>query len=319
MSDFRTDVDIINRALQRCGATRITARSDTSKNAAETDFVYDKLREAELRRNVWRFSIRKSVLRAVDDDTMWITYPAWAIGTTYGVNAVVSYNGETWYSTQASNLGNTPSLQSTYWVLYFGSRVAQLHDATLAYFAGEVVYISTTAYLSLQNDNDDTPPSAKWRTLTGATLTALDLIYPLGSGPVSQSGTRNVFVLPAGFLREAPQDPKAGSTSYLGAPSGLRYDDWEFEGIYIVSRESQPIIFRFAANVSDVSLMDPMFCEGLACRIALEVCEALTQSGEKLQSIGAAYNRFMSEARVVNGIETGPTEPPEDDFIACRI
>ena len=65
--------------------------------------------------------------------------------------------------------------------------------------------------------------------------------------------------------------------------------------------------------------MDPMFCEGLGARIALEIAEDLTQSDAKLQAIGAMYKEFMTEARVVNGIETGATEPPLDDWIACRI
>jgi hypothetical protein len=269
------------------------------------------------------FAIRKCVLRAVDENTRYIAYPAWAEMTTYDANAVVSYNGDSWYLAVATgSTGNAPSLQSPYWVLYFGSKVAQLHDTTLAYFAGEVVWVdgmTPTAYLSLQNSNDDTPPSTKWRTLDDATLSELNFIYPIGTGPRTQSATRNVYILPNGYLRTAPQDPKAGSTSYLGAPSGMHYEDWEYENGAIVTRDSNPIILRFTANVSDVTLMDPMFCEGLACRVAIEVCETLTQSTEKLQSIASAYKTFMTEARVVNGIETGPTEPPEDDYIACRI
>jgi hypothetical protein len=371
VSDFRTAEDIMNRGLQRCGATRIVTRTEDTKNASACNFVYDKLREAELRRNVWRFAIRKTVLRAITStvnvttpaaysaivtyaegdvvtsasevwisndagnlnntpgptSTFWtmvvdsklVTYPVYDAATTYDFNALVSYGGETWYSLAPGNIGNTPSLASPYWVLYFGSRISQHHDATLSYFAGEIVHLAGVTYLSLQNDNDDLPPSRKWRTLTGATLANLNFIYPVGTGPVTQSATRNVYFLPNGFLREAPQDPKAGSTSFLGAPSGLAYNDWEYENTYIVTRSTDPIVFRFVANVSDVALMDPLFCEGLASRLALEVCEDLTQSGEKLQSIGAAYNRFMSEARVVNGIETGPTEPPEDDYISCRI
>ena len=43
-------------------------------------------------------------------------------------------------------------------------------------------------------------------------------IYPVGAGPSSQMGSRYIFRLPSGFLRPAPQDPKAGSWSALGAP-----------------------------------------------------------------------------------------------------
>ncbi len=64
--------------------------------------------------------------------------------------------------------------------------------------------------------------------------------------------------------------------------------------------------------------MDPMFCEGLSCRIAIEVCEPLTQSTSKLAGITAEYKQFMGDARQVNGIEVGPVEPTEDEFITCR-
>jgi hypothetical protein len=100
--------------------------------------------------------------------------------------------------------------------------------------------------------------------------------YPIGAGPRRQTTTRNIFRLPSGYLREAPQDPKQGVASYLGMPSGLPQDDWVFEGDYITTMDSEVIILRFVADIQDVTLMDPMFCEGLGARIGLEVVEPLT-------------------------------------------
>lgn len=160
--------------------------------------------------------------------------------------------------------------------------------------------------------------SIKWLPLS-ASMRSLQFSYPVGSGPSSQSESRNVYRLPAGFLKSAPQDPKAGSSSFLGAPSGLIYKDWNFENNYIVTRDVDPIIFRFIADVTEVSSFDDMFCEGLACRLAEAVCQPLTQSGAKLADIASEYKKFMGEARTVNAIEVGPDEPPEDDFITCRI
>jgi hypothetical protein len=153
----------------------------------------------------------------------------------------------------------------------------------------------------------------------GIALTTIDLVYPLGSGPAWQTSTRNVYRLPAGYLRRACQDPKAGIGSWLGAPSGRLYEDWVFEGNYIVTWQSNPIVFRFVADVVDVTTFDDMFCEGLACRVADAVVEILTQSTEKLRGIQVEYQKFMGEARIVNGIETDPIEDAEDDYIACRI
>ena len=75
----------------------------------------------------------------------------------------------------------------------------------------------------------------------------------------------------------------------------------------------------FVADVTDVRLMDAMFCEGLGARIGLEVCEPLTQSTAKKTTISQIYQKFMGEARTVNAIEQGAVDPPEDDFITVRF
>ena len=78
-------------------------------------------------------------------------------------------------------------------------------------------------------------------------------------------------------------------------------------------------MLRFVADTIDVTTFDDMFCEGLAARIAESVCQILTQSDAKLRTIAGEYQKFMGEARTVNAIETGPVEPPIDDFISCRL
>lgn len=158
-----------------------------------------------------------------------------------------------------------------------------------------------------------------WLRLGSATVQGLQIIYPAGSGPLDQVATRNVYLLPNGFLREAPQDPKAGSSSYLGAPSGLAYDDWVFDGPFLISREVEPICLRFAADVQSVPAFDPMFCEMLALRVAVDGVERVTQSPEKKSQLEGQYKLVASDARTVNGIEQGPTEPPEDDYVTCRL
>lgn len=420
---FLDSLDIANRALQHCGVARIRSVDEVSKNNSETAFAYDTLREPELRRNVWRFSIRKAVLRALDEDTLMLEPHAWDAGTLYLFGALArDTNGVIWQSVVSSNLGNEPG-STTAWEEYFGPLSVARYDATTSYFAGELVYKEAgdpggfVVFLSLVGSNDDDPATSTaydatvtyhkdevvsyggsmWRSLlsintgttpadgpavfdntaiyasgdtvtapdgyiytslqnantghdpasyptwwsnTGvptawdrtptlytsskkwlplfATLKAFPIFYPAGSGPSSDTATRNVFRLPNGWLRRAPRDPKAGSVSFLGAPSGLDYDDHLYEGDYIVSRDVGPIVYRFVANIHDVRRMDPMFCEGLACRVAMGVCEVLTQSTAKLSTIASEYGKFMTEARMVNAIETGSEEPPEDDWITCR-
>jgi hypothetical protein len=283
-----------------------------------------------------------------------VTYiPAtWASGTTYAAGAVVTYNSLPYLSLVGSNLNHEPDTNPTDWAvqkwpLVYSSTLAQWNANTFynvglfVQFGGGIYYAlqATTgnipstsptfwalvvqqgpvAYVSLASNNSSVPAAdTNWLQLSG-TLTAYAPLYPVGAGPQNDSSTRNVFLLPEGYLNEAPQDPKAGSTNYLGAPTGRFYSDWEIENDMIVSRDPSPIILRFAADVVNVSKFDSLFCMGLAASIAEIICEEVTQSVAKLQSIRAEYGRRMTEARVINGIEQGPTEPPLDDYITCRI
>ena len=433
MTEYLTAVDIANRALQHCGATRINPAlglTENSRNASEIGFCYGKLRRAELRRNVWRFATRRSVIRSIDTTTMLLVPALWVPDTTYFVGSITAdATGNIWISRIANNVGADPQ-NTLAWEPYFGPLTVSLFSAT-AYFAGELVYTApgdgtNRVYLSLQNGNSDVPDvgtvynpaatysknqvvtllgqaymslidlnagnlpssapgswniatsylvgnrvsgsdgviyqsliypnighdpttdggvnwfstgvltpwtttfvggagSGKWLLIGGAefpsgvTLKPVNVVYPLGAGLSAQSVSGNVFRLPSGFLREAPQNPKAGAHSWLGGPTGLAYNDWSFEGDFLVSSEGGPIAFRFVADVTDVTGMDDMFCEGLAARVALEVCETLTQSTAKLGTIAKIYDEWMSTARTVNGIETGSDEPPEDDYVTVRF
>ena len=441
---FLTPEDVVNRALQHVGSQYVTTfgpAGDDTKQNDECSRVYHKVRRAELRRNVWRFATRKSVLYPVTQSMKTLTPTTWLIGTTYAQGVIVLYQNQIWQSRIASNVGNTPGLDTSVdvqgipvWVEYFGPLVIDqwypptlteqipassnaVGVTTLAYNSGDLVYVSTTTtgpisqcYLgtggtgyavgdtgtlnmtgasndatyivtsvasgvvtgftltgegtlypvtgdghvepastatggaqpgsgvgltfntvvlpagtqtvwrSLVSNNQSNPLAqyGQWLAIPYASLVQFQLLYPLQSGPLSEDHSRNVFVLPYGYLKQAPQDPKAGSTSYLGAPSGLSYDDWTFEGNFFTSSEQYPITFRYVADMQNVSEMDDMFCEGWAARIGVEICEALTQSAEKIKTCEAMYKLVMTEARVVNGIETGPVEPPEDDYIECR-
>jgi hypothetical protein len=234
------------------------------------------------------------------NDPITTTVAEWSSATTYGAAATVTGSDGVIYSSIAGgNLNHDPTFSPTFWT---NTGVLSPWDVTFTLGGGNPSW--------MQVGGASFPG--------GTSLTTINIQYPLNSGPVSQASTRNAYRLPAGFLRQAPSDPKAGSTSALGAPSGLDYNDWRFDGKYIVTQDVPPIILRFVADFTNVVEMDPMFCEGLAARIGLEVCQPLTQSSEKTGLIAKEYEKFMGEARLINGIEQGATEPAEDDWITCR-
>lgn len=384
---FSSPYDIANRALQYCGVSRISTFSDNSKAAAETSFIYDKVRRAELRRNLWVFATRRVALRALDTTSSLLTFEAYSSGKTYPAGYIVTSGNQTWVSLIGGNLGNTPGTPAAAgylpWDIYFGPVVANAWNDTFensnvatsntSYHMGELVYLFSTGniYVSLvegnQNEPDtvdtwsneimyavgavvsyngvnyqslvarnfnfepDTSPtqwtttvtnptvSGSWVQLTGASLNPAPIVYPLTAGPSSDLTTQNAFMLPAGFLRPAPQSPKAGVNAWLGAHVGSPANDWTYEGRYLVTRQyTTALVLRFIADVTDVATFDDMFCEGLACRIALGVAETLTQSPPKAQLISAEYAKFMFDARAVDAIESGPVEQTEDEYITVR-
>lgn len=384
MSGFTAPVDIGNRALQHCGAERISTPdfSENSRNCSEVSFCYDKLRLAELERRNWSSCIKEAVLRPIDQSTMLLDPSLWMSSTTYFVGSIVTdETGMLWISNIPSNSGNDPLL-TTFWDPYFGPMSVQLYDSTgeTAYNTGEIVYVPVgdgtyRVYLSMISNNADNPATATaWDTTVtyfknqavtfnsvaymslvdlnfgnepdtsatqwtstftggsgslswleiggsevpaGVALSTMNIIYPLGAGPARDSTTRNVYRLPAGFLRLAPQNPKPG-LSYLGGPVGNGFNDWLIEGPWLMSMAGEAIVFRFVANLTDVTKMHPMLCEGLALRVAIEICETVTQSSQKVLTIGKLYDRWMTEAGMVDGIEQGFTDPPEDDLITVR-
>lgn len=431
-SAFAIPEDICNRALQMLGARRIVSLSDNQREAKACAFCYDKLRRAELRRNTWVFSTRRTALRALQANTtgivqnsiytpqsgpntgtLWLTPAVWSSSVTYTPGAIVmdpTVPGLVWTSMAQENLNNAPGVGTgSVWDVYFGAKIAVPYDPTESYWAGELVYVrnpntqAVTVYRSLANQNGNgniqiiivTEPSAganqtttsmsiksdgagnpwvltEWNPLVTynldqvvvyqftlyrssteqnignapggaqwiscgpadaptlalasninwlpipATVKSSITPYPIGAGPVQEANTRNAFPLPYGYLREAPQDPTQGAVSYLGAPGGLTYSDWVFESGFLTTHRSHTILLRFIADITDVTRMDDMFCEGLAARMAEAMCEELTQSAAKIATAVAMYKTVMGEARIVNAIESGSDQPPEDDYISCR-
>ncbi len=382
MAEYRTPIDIANRALDHCGIPNIVAFTDNAKGADSTGSMYDKLRTAELRRNVWVFAVRKTALRAVDVDTMFLVPAAWSATAVYPQGSIVSYNDTFWFADQYVPANTIPGTATeTYWTVYFGPQTVTPWDSDLdvSYYAGELVYHVdsnvVTVYQCLTTGTEADPTelpdawdtdttynigdtvidgsSNIWQSLTdlntgnaaiagvywqavpvssqaatqvgqdwlqiNATVRYQRVQYPIGAGPLQQASSRNIFRLPSGYLRRAPQDPKAGSVSYLGVPGNIMSDDWVLEGNFITTTDNPVIVLRFVADIQDVTQMDPMFCEGLGARIGLEVCEPLTQSDSKLNTISQIYKTMMGDARAINGIEVGPVEMPLDDYLSCRI
>src|SRR6266567_4541613 len=212
---FQTAVDIANRALQHIGSLRIASLTENSRQAAEINFCYDKLRRAELRRNVWGFAIREAVLRPVDSaiiqgpafpninspptPTMFLAPAVWSGAVTYFPGAIVTDStGLLWMNNTPDNLNNSPGSSNT-WDQYFGPLSVNPYDSGSTYFAGELIYNTVgdgvfRTYMSLQNSNIENPTvPTLWDASTFYYKDQVVILYPAWSSVTTYSAGQTVL------------------------------------------------------------------------------------------------------------------------------
>ncbi len=337
---FSNVTDIANRVADHLGAPHISGLSENSKLATYINSAYDKLRRAELQSHVWRFSVRGAPLRPISATTKLFLFPNWAVGTTYqkgdivnDATANVGNTGRTLYiSLIASNLANIPSSATQYaaqtWAPYFGPDCGDAHSLTNTYSVGEVVYVSSAVHLNLANGEiNHTPPNTgTWAVaaLTGVTTETLFIPWPMTQ--INSGASRTAYRLPFGYMRPAAQDPKIAGGSFQTVSAGMQWSDFQFIGNYLLTSSSAisgitngPLIFRFVADITDVTMMETLFSELLATRIAYELVEPITQNPVLKKDLAGKYDQIMAMARRDNMLELGSTDPSEAQYPVSRL
>lgn len=93
---------------------------------------------------------------------------------------------------------------------------------------------------------------------------------------------------------------------------------WSVEGGHILTDAEAPLLVRYSARIDNPGLYDPLFVEVLACKLALEACEALTQSSGKKQAAMEEYKFALTEAVRQDAIENPPDELPWGSWLDAR-
>ena len=116
------------------------------------------------------------------------------------------------------------------------------------------------------------------------------------------------FILPADCLR--PIKP---------ARLGL---DWHIEDHLgqraILTNDGDTLNLRYVKRVTDPTVFDPVFVEMLATKIAWHICETITQSNTKKDSLRDEYAFHRREARQMNAFEIPKNAEPVDEWLAAR-
>lgn len=95
--------------------------------------------------------------------------------------------------------------------------------------------------------------------------------------------------------------------------------DYVIEANRILTNIDGPLKLRYCARIDDPNSWDVSFREALACKLAAELCEALTQSNEKRRLAWEEYQQSIRRAVRSNAIERAPINPPDDAWIFARI
>lgn len=116
------------------------------------------------------------------------------------------------------------------------------------------------------------------------------------------------FPLPTGCLRVLP--PKR---------TGL---DWTIENhdgrSAILTNDGDTLEVVYIAQITDPTVFDALFDDALAAKMALHMCEAITQSNAKKADAKDEYVAAIRRAKRVNAIEQVPQDAAEDTWLAAR-
>lgn len=131
-------------------------------------------------------------------------------------------------------------------------------------------------------------------------------------------GYKHQYALPPDFLRIDMVDdryPAAVMDNYIDA----EYLEWTIEGNVILTDIGAPLKLRYISQVMEPNSWDSNFREALASRIAMEICEELTQSDTKKQSAANDYKRAITQAVRIGAIEKPSVMPPDNQWIISRL
>ena len=129
------------------------------------------------------------------------------------------------------------------------------------------------------------------------------------SGTAPDFDYDQAFPLPSDFLR-------------LLMPSVTRLD-WRIENhedqLAVLTNDGTSLEIIYVKRVTDPNMMPPTFRAALAARMAVQMCEKITQSNTKLESARVAYKEAIGEARRANALQRTADEGPEDTWITARV
>lgn len=126
------------------------------------------------------------------------------------------------------------------------------------------------------------------------------------------------FPLPADYLALVQVN------DFYIRPASKDKGPWSIErasdgsGSVLLSDLVAPLKIRYVSRVTNAGLFDPLFAECLAAKLAVEACEALTQSSTKKETLLKEYQFALMDAARVDALELPPDELPWGSWLESR-
>lgn len=126
-------------------------------------------------------------------------------------------------------------------------------------------------------------------------------------------GFTKQYPLPSAYLRLI--EVGENYVMYMADTQPYFQIEGDATGQNILCDETSPLNVRYIARVTDTSLWSALFCEVMACRLAAEVAEDLTQSGSKKEAAWAEHKTAIALAKRTNAIEQPPQPSIETAWV----
>lgn len=111
------------------------------------------------------------------------------------------------------------------------------------------------------------------------------------------------------------QFPGVDLVNYRGAST----EEWSIEGRSILTDWSAPLNLRYVKQVTDTTQFHPCFSYALGSKLAMDLCEPLTQSDTKFNKARMQFSASIADAIKANAIELPPKQLADDSWILSRL
>ncbi|EOC1277675.1 hypothetical protein ACTV2B_001717 [Cronobacter turicensis] len=93
---------------------------------------------------------------------------------------------------------------------------------------------------------------------------------------------------------------------------------YQIEGRKILT-DMDSVFIRYGSRMTDPTEYDEAFTEALACKLAAEICEAITQSSTKKQAALQDYDQAIKNARSASAIERPAISQQDTSWYTSRL